>query len=94
MTPRRLGSSASEAISGSAFVNPSAFFLTSAGEPNNNPLRSKKSPLSGWPTSGNRLLSVARRCASALVANSAFSEVGAFTTTEIPFCGNAFDISN
>ena len=94
MTPRRLGSPASVAISGCAFVNPSAFFRTSATEPNNNPLRAKKSPLSGWPTSGNRVESSARRRASAALASSALSAVGAFTTTEMPFCGKARDISN
>src|SRR5947207_4067623 len=47
----KAGSLASVATKGCACANPSAFFLTSAGEPNNSPLRSKKSPLSGCPHS-------------------------------------------
>ena len=43
ITPRRLGSPASAAMKGWALVSPSALFLTSAGDSNNNPLGSKKS---------------------------------------------------
>jgi hypothetical protein len=53
ITPRRLGSPAS-AAKGWALVSSSALFLTSAGDSNNNPLRSKKSPLSSCSTTGNK----------------------------------------
>ena len=81
-------------MSGWPLVSLSAVFLTSAGDSNNNPLRSKKSPLSSCDTVGNRSGFFERACASALVARSAFSEVVAFTTTRMPFFGKALDNSS
>ena len=53
-TPRRVGSDASPAMNGFACVKPPSDARTSERGLNSSPLRSKKFPLSGWTTVGNK----------------------------------------